>query len=204
MTGKNHWEKVYAGKRPQQVSWYQEEPSISLELISATGITHSGKIIDVGGGASVLVDRLLDTGFKDVTVLDVSSKAIAYAKERLGERAANVNWIEADITEWKALQAYDFWHDRAVFHFLTQAHDRKKYTACLEQSVRPSGHAMIAAFSLSGPSQCSGLDVERYSPEKMTRELGDSFDLVNHCEEVHVTPWNAQQRFVYCLFRKKR
>lgn len=163
---KSHWENVYTENTPAEVSWYQIEPAVSLELIVSTGISHAGKIIDVGGGASVLVDKLLDQGFQDLTVLDVSSKALDYAKERLGNRAGAVKWIEADITEFESSEKHDLWHDRAVFHFLTDEDDRKKYVQNMNKALNPGGHVIIAAFSIDGPLKCSGLDVERYRPEK--------------------------------------
>jgi len=199
---KKHWEDVYTKKTPTEVSWYQIEPTISLELIKSIGIDHTSKIIDVGGGASVLVDKLLDQGFQNLTVLDISSKSLDFAKERLGELAVQVSWIEADVTEFDPPQKYDLWHDRAVFHFLTDPNDRKKYVRNMEKVLNPRGHAIIAAFAIDGPPKCSGLDVERYSPEKMKNELGDSFELIKSIKEVHVTPWDSEQKFIYCYFKK--
>ena len=199
---KNHWENVYGQKKPVEVSWYQVEPTVSMEFIASTEIDYAAEIIDVGGGASVLVDRLLDQGFQDLTVLDISSKAIHYAQERLGRRAKSVSWIEADVTEFESSVQYDVWHDRAVFHFLTDAKDRTKYMRRLEEAVKPGGHVIIAAFAIDGPPKCSGLDIEQYSPEKMKNEFGDSFELVNSVSEVHITPWNKEQKFIYCYFKK--
>jgi len=199
---KKHWENVYGQKKPVEVSWYQVEPAVSLGFITLIEIDSVAKIIDVGGGASVFVDKLLDQGFQNLTVLDISSKAIHHAQERLGRRAENVSWIEADVTEFESSIQYDFWHDRAVFHFLTDAEDRTKYVQRLKESVKPGGHVVIAAFAIDGPPKCSGLDVERYSPEKMKNELGDSFELVNSVTELHITPWNKQQKFIYCYFKK--
>ena len=199
---KEHWEKVYQTKQPTEVSWFQTDPAVSLELIALTGINHTQRIIDVGGGASVLVDKLLDAGFEGLTVLDISSAALDYAKERLGERSANVQWIESDVTEFEFVRKYDLWHDRAVFHFLTDPEDRKKYKKVLNESLNPGGHVIIAAFALEGPPKCSGLDVERYSPEKIKNELGESFEFRKSVNEVHRTPWNAEQKFTYCYFKK--
>ena len=199
---KKHWENVYGQKKPVEVSWYQVEPAVSLGFITLIEIDSVAKIIDVGGGASVFVDKLLDQGFQNLTVLDISSKAIHHAQERLGRRAENVSWIEADVTEFESSIQYDFWHDRAVFHFLTDAEDRTKYVRRLKESIKPGGHVVIAAFAIDGPPKCSGLDVERYSPEKMKNELGDSFELVNSVTELHITPWNKQQKFIYCYFKK--
>ncbi len=199
---KNHWENVYGQKKPDEVSWYQVEPTVSLDFIASTGIGYAAKIIDVGGGASVLVDKLLDQGFQNLTVLDISSKAIHYAQERLGRRAENVSWIEADVTAFESSVQYDVWHDRAVFHFLTDTEDRSKYMRRLEEALKPGGHVIIAAFAIDGPPKCSDLDIERYSPEKMKNEFRDSFELVNSAREVHITPWNKEQKFIYCYFKK--
>ena len=201
---KSHWEGVYGNKKPTEVSWYQTEPKISLGLIASTGVDYKAKIIDIGGGASVLVDKLLDEGFKDLTVLDISSKAIDFAKKRLGKQAKNVMWIEADITDFDSSAKYDLWHDRAVFHFLTNGEDRKKYVECMDGAVNPDGHVIISAFAIDGPLKCSGLDIERYSPEKMKAEIGDSFELVNSVNEIHVTPSNKEQKFSYFYFKKVR
>lgn len=200
---KKHWEKVYGKKTPEEVGWYQIEPKISLELIASTGVSQTAKIVDVGGGASVLVDKLLNHGFKGVTVIDISSKALAHAKKRLGSRAESVKWIEADITELELPERYELWHDRAVFHFLTDAEDRKKYVQNMDRSLNAGGHAIIATFSLEGPRKCSGLKVERYSPEKMKDELGESFEFIKSVDEVHVTPSNTEQMFTCYLFKKK-
>jgi len=199
---KSHWENIYTNKTPAEVSWYQLEPVVSLGLIASTGISRTGKIIDVGGGASVLVDKLQDLGFLNLTVLDISSKALDYAKKRLGNSAGAVKWIEADITEFESLGKYDLWHDRAVFHFLTDKNDRKKYVQNMNKALNPGGHVIIAAFSLDGPLKCSGLDVERYSPEKMSIELGNSFEFVKSVDEAHMTPGGKEQKFTYCYFRK--
>ena len=198
---KSHWESIYAKTIPTEVGWYQVEPALSLELIASTGVGHTDKIIDVGGGASVLVDKLLCQGFQDLTVLDVSSKALDYAKERLGSEAEAVKWIEADVTKFELPEKYDLWHDRAVFHFLTEENDRKKYVQNMEEALNPGGHVIIAAFSIDGPLKCSGLNVERYSPEKMKNELGDSFELVKATDEGHMTPGGKEQEYTYCYFK---
>lgn len=199
---KNHWEDMYTKKMPTEVSWYQIEPTVSLDLIKSTRIDRASKIIDIGGGASVLVDKLLDRGFQDLTVLDISPKSLSYAKERLGDRAAHVSWIEADVTEFDPPQKYDLWHDRAVFHFLTEENDRKKYVQNMDKALKPGGHVIIASFAAEGPLKCSGLNVERYSDGKLKNELGNSFEFVKSVEEVHVTPWNSEQKFIYCYFKK--
>ncbi len=199
---KKHWEDVYTKKTPTEVSWYQMDPTISLELIKSTGIDRGSKILDVGSGASVLVDKLLDQGFQNLTVLDISSKSLNYAKERLGKLAAQVSWIEADVTEFDPPQKYDLWHDRAVFHFLTDPTDRKKYVRNMGKALNPGGHVIVATFAIDGPPKCSGLDVERYNDEKLRNELGDSFGLIKSIEEVHATPWGSEQKFIYGYFRR--
>lgn len=199
---RKHWENVYIQKKPLEVSWYQVEPAVSLEYVASTEIDYAAKIIDVGGGASVLVDKLLNQGFQNVTVLDISSRAMHYVQKRLGRRAENVSWIEADVTEFEPSCQYDFWHDRAVFHFLTDAEDRTRYVQRLKQAVKQGGYVVIAAFAIDGPVKCSGLDVERYNPEKMKNELCDSFALVSNTDEVHITPWGKEQSFIYCYFKK--
>jgi len=201
---KKHWENVYTQKQPTEVSWYQTNPGKSLELIALTGVDRSGQIIDIGGGASVLVDQLLDQVHEHLTVLDISAKAIEYAKERLGDRAEKVNWIVSDITEFKPSVVYDLWHDRAVFHFLTDTGDRRKYVDVMSKALHAGSHVIISAFSLEGPAKCSGLDVERYDADKMAREFGDSFELVKALDEAHITPWKAEQKFIYCYFRKSK
>ncbi len=201
---KSHWENVYTNKTPAEVSWYQLEPVVSLELIALTGISRAGKIIDVGGGTSVLVDKLLGQGFQDLTVLDISSKALDYARKRLGNKAIAVKWIEADVTEFESPEKYDLWHDRAVFHFLTSEEDREKYLQNMNKALNPGGHVIIAAFSIDGPLKCSGLDVERYSPEKMKNELGNTFELVKSIDEGHMTPGGKEQKFTYCYFKNRR
>src|SRR3989338_3629181 len=198
---KQHWENVYQSKKPGEVSWYQESPAVSLEFIALTRTSQKQKIIDVGGGASVLVGTLLEKGFQDITILDISAQAIQHAQERLRERAQKVDWIEADITQFEPSYQYDLWHDRAVFHFLTNPLDRKKYMEVMEKAIKPNGHVIIATFSLEGPPQCSGLNVERYNPEKLGNELGKFFHLIKSVEETHVTPWHTEQKFVYCYFK---
>jgi 2-polyprenyl-3-methyl-5-hydroxy-6-metoxy-1,4-benzoquinol methylase len=203
MNNKSHWENIYENKGTTQVSWYQEHAQFSLQYIRNTGIKKTHHIIDVGGGASTLVDDLVESGFEYITVLDISAKALQFARERLGERAANVNWIEADITQANLpYQAYDVWHDRAVFHFLTQAADRARYVEKVQHGVRPGGHVIVATFANDGPDHCSGLEVMRYDPEGLHDEFGDSFDLVNSTPETHHTPLGTEQRFIYCYCRK--
>ena len=195
-----HWEQVWRTKAPDQVSWYQREPAVSLELIAAAGIARDAGIIDVGGGASVLVDRLLDLGYTHLAVLDVAGAALQASRARLGPRAANVEWHEADVTSFEQPRRYGLWHDRAVFHFLTEAADRRSYVATLRKALKPGGSVVIAAFAPDGPPKCSGLDVMRHDEGSIGAELGPGFRLQEVRRETHRTPWQAEQRFIYCRF----
>lgn len=203
MDRRQHWENVYRTKGRDEVSWFREHLETSLRMITNTGIAKDAAIIDVGGGNSTLVDDLLDAGFVDVSVLDISSKAIADSKERLGSKAGEVNWIVADITAAELPEYhFDVWHDRAVFHFLTDEKDRHKYVDLVMRSLKPGGHIIVATFGLGGPQKCSGLDIVRYSPESMHDQFGDSFKLVESIGETHDTPFGTKQDFVYCYCRK--
>ncbi|MDE3022061.1 MAG: class I SAM-dependent methyltransferase [Pseudomonadota bacterium] len=203
MEHKRHWEQVYATRPPDTVSWFQEHADRSLRLIHDTTLDKNAAIIDVGGGASRLVDDLVADGYTDLTVLDLSSKAIDVARKRLGEQAQTVSWIEADITRAKFPRyRFDIWHDRAVFHFLTDPADRHAYIERVWKAVRPGGHVIIATFAEEGPEQCSGLPVMRYRPETLHAEFGETFLLVAHEKESHQTPSGRIQQFVYCYCRK--
>jgi SAM-dependent methyltransferase len=205
MNGTNrgaHWENVYRTKGERDVSWFQETPSISLELIRSGGATRRSAIVDIGGGASRLVDALVDEGYDAVTVLDLAESALAAAQTRLGQLAAGVTWVVADVVKWKPLQAYDLWHDRAAFHFLTDAPDRAAYVACLREALRPGGHAVIATFALDGPQHCSGLPVVRYDAASLSEVLGDAFRLVETRRHDHHTPMGSTQRFQFSVFRR--
>lgn len=193
-----HWETVYSSKATDRVSWFQQHAASSLRLIQACAATDA-QIIDVGGGASVLVDNLLDAGFCNLTVLDLAESALATSRARLGARAQSVQWIAADITRAELPAAhYDVWHDRAVFHFLTDPADRARYVEQVLKSVKPGGHVIVAAFGPGGPLQCSGLDVMRYAPDALHAEFGAPFRLLGHETETHLTPAGKEQEFVYC------
>jgi SAM-dependent methyltransferase len=194
---KKHWEQVYEGKSPSEVSWFQAESYHSLRLIQNTGITKADYIIDVGGGASVLVDRLQGRGYDNLAVLDISSGAIEHAKQRLGEPADKIEWHEADITEFYPPHSYALWHDRAVFHFLTQQSDRDNYVKVMKCAVPISSHIILATFSMGGPEKCSGLDIVQYDAPKLLNVLGDEFKIVEEVSEVHMTPENREQNFSY-------
>lgn len=194
-----HWEKVYLTKQPDTVSWFQAHATRSLALIRSVGTSLDARLIDVGGGASTLVDDLLHDGFENVSVLDLSASALAHARKRLGAAADRVTWIAGDIcTVNLPAQAYDIWHDRAVFHFLTDPADRSAYVQQVMKSVKPGGHVIVATFSPDGPDQCSGLPVARYSPGGLHQAFGAAFELLEHMTEAHQTPWGSVQHFVYC------
>jgi len=195
-----HWNRVYQTKAPDDVSWFQTRPAISLKLIKATGVGKTQGVIDVGGGASVLVDFLLDAGFTRPAVLDISAAALALARQRLDGRADNVEWFEADVTEFNPLRQFNLWHDRAVFHFLTDKAHRQKYIQTLKRTLTPDGHVIIATFAIDGPLKCSGLPVARYDASAISAELGDEFQLMEQVNETHVTPWNTEQKFSYFRF----
>ena len=196
---RQHWESIYRDKATDQVSWFQPHAASSLRLIHDTGAGRDARIIDVGGGASVLVDNLLDAGYRHLTVLDLSESALAEARKRLGTRASQVGWLAADITQASLpASSCDVWHDRAVFHFLTDPADRARYVQQVLHAVRPGGHVIVATFGPGGPLQCSGLDVVRYAPDTLHAEFGLPFRLLRHETEVHQTPSGREQEFVYC------
>jgi len=204
MDRKQHWEGIYATKVTEKVSWFQEHAELSVRLIRNTGLNKDAAIIDVGGGASKLVDELVAKSYSDLTVLDLSSSALAVTKQRLGKNAEAIHWIVGDIT-CTALPShrFDIWHDRAVFHFLSDPADRQSYVAQVTHSLRPGGHVLIATFGQDGPEKCSGLPVVRYTPETLHAELGDNFMLRGHEDEAHITPSGSVQQFVYCYFQKR-
>ena len=202
MESKSHWEKVYAAKTATSVSWYQEHAECSLALVRNTEMPKSAAIIDVGGGASTLVDDLLADGYSDVTVLDLSGAALSAARQRLGAHAAKVQWLEADVTGATLPGSrYDVWHDRAVFHFLTEPQQRQAYVETVFRLVKPGGHVIVATFAEDGPTQCSCLPVMRYAANELHAQFGDAFALVKHVKESHRTPSGVVQQFVYCSCR---
>ena len=201
-TRKSHWQTVYTTKGENEVSWFQDNPALSLELIDLVRPAHDAAIVDIGGGASRLVDSLLARGFERLTVLDISQAALDVARARLGDRASRVQWVAADVTKWRPAQTFDIWHDRAAFHFLVDAADRAAYVARLKQAVRPGGHAIIGTFAIDGPEKCSGLPVNRYDAARLSVELGTGFALVHARTHDHVTPWKSEQRFQFCVFRR--
>jgi len=198
---KKHWETVYETKNPDQVSWTQEMPKTSLEFIHSFGLNKTAKIIDIGGGDSKLVDYLLDEGFVNITVLDISAKSLEKAKKRLGKKANKVNWIVSDITEFEPNMTFDVWHDRATFHFLTTSDQIKKYIKTARKSV--NGFLTIGTFSQNGPKKCSGLEIKQYNEEVLTAELKDGFDKIKCVTEDHLTPFDTTQNFLFCSFKRQ-
>jgi Methyltransferase domain len=200
ITRKNHWETVYETKNPDQVSWTQEVPKTSLDFIHSFGLAKTAKIIDIGGGDSKLVDYLLDEGFENITVLDISAIALNKAKQRLGHKAKKVNWVVSDITEFKPNTTFDVWHDRATFHFLTTAEQIATYTNIARHAV--TGYLTIGTFSNNGPQKCSGLDIKQYNEETLATELQNGFCKLRCVVEDHTTPFNTTQNFLFCSFKR--
>jgi SAM-dependent methyltransferase len=194
---RDHWERVWSELGPAGGSWFEAEPATSLELIDALGLGPSAPIVDIGGGASNLVDHLLLRGFEDVTVVDLSAHALKAARERLGKSAARVRWIEADVLDLVLPEPVDLWHDRAAFHFLVDPSDQATYVRRLQAAVRPGGHLVLATFALDGPPRCSGLEVARHSATTIAGVLGPGFHLLRSVDHEHVTPAGALQRFSY-------
>ncbi|MEI7524702.1 MAG: class I SAM-dependent methyltransferase [Mariniphaga sp.] len=199
---KKHWEQIYQTKQLSEVSWYQPTPDTSLKFFEQFNIPKEAKIIDVGGGDSLLVDHLLDRGYENITVLDISESALARAKLRLGERASLVKWIIADAATFKPTGQYDFWHDRAAFHFLTQEDEIGDYINTVQQSITPSGILVIGTFSEQGPKKCSGIEIKQYSETSMTERLKDFFEKIECITVEHKTPFDTIQQFVFCSFRR--
>jgi len=200
---KDHWEAVYSARSETDVSWYQSDPHRSLELIRSVAPAGAGRVIDVAGGASVLVDRLLDLPLERIAVLDISETALAKARSRLGARAARVNWITADVTRIDHIGTFDVWHDRAAFHFLTDPADRMSYVALAGKTVPGGGHLVLASFADDGPKRCSDRDVCRYNAATMAAELGAGFSLIQESRETHITPRGTSQAFFYGVFQRR-
>ena len=201
MNRKNHWETVYQTKSPEQVSWTQEVPQTSLAFISSFGVAKTARIIDIGGGDSKLVDHLLEQGFENITVLDISEKALEKARSRLGDKAKKVNWVVSDITEFVPNTTFDIWHDRATFHFLITTEQVSKYMEIARKSV--NGFMTIGTFSETGPTKCSGLDIKQYTEQTLTDELKNGFEKIRCITEDHTTPFNTTQNFLFCSFKRQ-
>lgn len=202
MSQRDHWEGVYRHKGPAEVSWYRPHLDRSLKFLDLAGLTPDSPILDVGGGASTLVDDLLAKGYRGVTVLDLSESAIDQAKARLGAASERVTWIVGDVTEVELPEhSFEFWHDRAVFHFLVDPDSRRRYVAQVRRALKPNGHVVVATFGPEGPVKCSGLPVMRYDAEGIHAQFGDEFRKIGADHEVHTTPWGSEQEFVYCYCR---
>ena len=199
---KTHWQEAYSTRSYTEVSWYQAEPTLSLRFVEASGVPKESGIIDAGGGASTLVDHLLDRGYSQLTVLDIASAALRQAQDRLGSRADAVDWQLADVVSFQPQRRFALWHDRAVLHFLTEADDRERYVEALRRSLDPEGHAILAAFGPAGPLKCSGLPVRRYSVDTFQELLGPDFALADHTVEEHATPGGASQQFLYTRWQR--
>lgn len=199
---KNHWENVYETKNSNEVSWTQEIPETSLELIQNAAADKTSKIIDIGGGDGTLIDFLLERGFESLSILDISSKALQKAKKRLGSKAEHVHFITSDIREFETEATYEIWHDRATFHFLTEENDIKKYVDIVKNAV---SHTMIiGAFSFEGPQKCSGLPIVQYDAERLQNVFLEDFELIRSFKQNHITPFNTVQNFIFCQFKKKK
>ena len=200
MDKKEHWDKAHAARHPRDVSWYEQLPALSLRMIQESNVATDTPIIDVGGGASLLVDFLLEDGYRDITVLDLSGIALDKARRRLGEKSSRVEWIEQDITCFETERKYGLWHDRALFHFLTLENDRGKYIQALRRALQPGGQLVISTFAIGGPERCSGLDIVQYDAQKLERELGGGFTLLEQEQVLHQTPAQKEQLFGFYRF----
>jgi len=199
---KNYWEQIYQTKKPDQVSWYQPTPVTSLSFFEQYNVPKEAKIIDIGGGDSFLVDHLLNRGYKDITVLDISESSLERAKSRLGDRSGLVKWIVEDAATFETTERYDFWHDRAAFHFLTKEDEIQNYINTVQQSINPSGILVLGTFSVQGPKKCSGIEIKQYSETSMTDRLKGTFEKIKCITVEHKTPFDTIQQFIFCSFRK--
>lgn len=199
---KTHWENIYTNKSLKEVSWYQPTPKTSLAFFETFNVPKNAKIIDIGGGDSLLVDHLLANGYTNLTVLDISETAIKKAKNRLGAKAIQINWVVSNIVDFKPTEKYDFWHDRATFHFLTQQNDIEKYIEIINQNVTEAGKLVIGTFSEKGPTKCSGIDIKQYSKASLVKTIGKYFKKIRCFTENHKTPFDTLQNFVFCSFSK--
>ncbi|HEX3023614.1 MAG TPA: class I SAM-dependent methyltransferase [Chitinophagaceae bacterium] len=202
-TRKQHWENIYQTKELNEVSWYQPTPTTSLEFLQEFNIPATAKIIDIGGGDSFLADHLLALGYTDITVLDISEAALEKAKKRLGNNSAKIKWIVADAANFKPTEQYDFWHDRAAFHFLTQEEEIKNYINTISNAVKQNGIVVIGTFSENGPKKCSDIEIKQYNETSLTNLLKDSFEKINCINTDHKTPFDTVQNFIFCSFKKR-
>jgi len=199
---KEHWETIYSTKEHNQVSWFQQTPTISLELIESLGLNKDASIIDVGGGDSILAEHLLKEGYTDITVVDISQHAIDRAKNRIGANASKINWIVSDILDFHPNRIYDLWHDRATFHFLTEENEVNTYRNIVKSAVRMNGHLVIGTFSLNGPTKCSGIPIKQYSQHSLSDVFSENFELISASEVDHPTPFETVQNFIFGTFQR--
>ncbi|MTI87003.1 MAG: methyltransferase domain-containing protein [Balneolaceae bacterium] len=199
---KKHWENIYTNKRIDEVSWFQPTPTTSLDFVKQFDLPKKAKIIDIGGGDSFFVDHLIDMGYQDITVLDISEKAIKKARQRLGENARKVKWIVADAANFNPEDKYDFWHDRAAFHFLTNEKEIESYLKTIRSNIKPEGYLVIGTFSEQGPKKCSGIEINQYSEQTMAKLLQDFFEKIKCISVDHKTPFDTIQNFIFCSFRR--
>jgi ubiquinone/menaquinone biosynthesis C-methylase UbiE len=200
---KEHWENVFANKQETEVSWFQPYPKTSIEFVKLFDLPLDANIIDIGGGDSHFVDALLEEGYKNIWVLDISENALSRAKKRLGDNANKVNWVVSDIIDFIPPVEFDFWNDRAAFHFLTTEENMNKYVAIAERGIKARGVLILGTFSETGPTKCSGLEIKQYSENSMSSRFELSFDRVKCITEEHQTPFNSIQNFLFCSFKKK-
>jgi hypothetical protein len=202
MDVREHWRRVYEDKRPDELSWYQPSPETSLAALDSLGADHACSLVDIGGGASALADALVERGWQDANVVDIAQPALAASKTRLGTRAKQVKWLVADVRQWRPGRTFEIWHDRAVFHFLTQPGDRAGYKRALAEGTCAGSRVIIATFAVDGPEMCSGLPVQRYDAPLLAAELDADFRLLRDWRETHVTPWGTEQHFQWCAFER--
>lgn len=200
---REHWDNIYTSMAEEEVSWFQPYPKTSMAFLEVFNLPLSANIIDIGGGDSHFVDALIAKGFYNIYVLDISAKALESAKKRLGESASNIQWIVADVTEFNPPVQFDFWHDRAAFHFLTTEHNIDKYVAIAENAIRQNGYLILGTFSEKGPSKCSGLEIKQYTETSMSEKFTIAFDKIKCIHEDHITPFNKVQNFLFCSFKKR-
>jgi 2-polyprenyl-3-methyl-5-hydroxy-6-metoxy-1,4-benzoquinol methylase len=199
---KNYWDRIYQSKQPHEVSWTQDIPRTSLAFLHHANLPKSASIIDIGAGDSRFVDFLLEEGFENITILDISEQALEKAKQRLGDKAKKIKWIISDVTEFQPTDSYDFWHDRASFHFLTTTSQIKKYLSLAKHAIKENGIITIGTFSTEGPKKCSGLDIKQYSEETLAAEFENGFKKTKCITENHTTPFNTTQHFLFCAFKR--
>lgn len=203
MSKKEHWENVFSQKQQNEVSWYQPVPKASIEFFEANNVSKDAKIIDVGSGDSYFIDYLIDKGYKNIYALDISENALNRLKNRLGEKAQSVHWIVSDVLDFKADTHFDYWHDRAAFHFLSDPNDVNKYISITDEYINKNGKMMVATFSDSGPLKCSGINIKQYSKDELAEQFAKLFEKIKCVDETHPTPFNTTQNFTFCSFVKK-